>query len=258
MNTYKPDDLKQLHRCNPKAIRKNSLWIAIKNNPLHHAMLTIGDTFYYIIDFYNFNVIDYSPSFSSITGYEKEYAIKKGLQLHFDTVHPKDKPILQYIHKHTLNHNLSKPFGEKHQYRYTYDFRIKHKKGYWIRLLQNAVHIEFDDDGMPLYTFCVNMDISKIKKTPCINYSISKYDPSTQTYKVKHTENFSSQQNLVLTPRQKQIAYLIGKGYNNKDIAQLLSIKIETVKDQRKKMLRQNNLKTTAELIKEAVVTGLI
>lgn len=258
MNTYKLDDLQQLHKCKPKAIQKNRLWEAIKNNPLHNTLLTIGDTFYFIIDFYNLSIHYYSPSFSSITGYEKKYALKKGFELHFEILHPEDNSFLRYVSEHTLKHNLSIPFEEKHRYRYTYDLRVKHKKGYWIRLLQNAVHLEFDDDGMPLYTFCVMIDISKIKKTSSKNYTISKYDPSAQLYRLEYTENFPAKQNLTLTPRQTEITYLIGKGYNNKEIAKLLTIKEQTVKDQRKKMLKQNNLKTTAELIKEAVVTGLI
>jgi DNA-binding CsgD family transcriptional regulator len=59
-----------------------------------------------------------------------------------------------------------------------------------------------------------------------------------------------------LTPRQKEIATLIAKGFPDKEIAALLNISPETVAFHLKRAFRKFNLRSRAELIRRCYPKG--
>lgn len=61
-----------------------------------------------------------------------------------------------------------------------------------------------------------------------------------------------------LSVRETEIARLLAKGRNNKEIAWKLDISIKTVETHRASLMRKLNLKTIAELIHYAIASGLI
>jgi len=61
-----------------------------------------------------------------------------------------------------------------------------------------------------------------------------------------------------ITSRENQIIQLISKEYSSKEIANLLFISIETVKDHRKNIRRKLNVKNVAGLIRVAFQSRLI
>ena len=61
-----------------------------------------------------------------------------------------------------------------------------------------------------------------------------------------------------LTEREREVLVLIGEGLRNQDIADQLSISPKTVSRHRENILRKLNLQSRADLIRYALVTGLI
>lgn len=61
-----------------------------------------------------------------------------------------------------------------------------------------------------------------------------------------------------LTPRERQVLELLAAGKNNREIGELLFISAKTVDKHRSALLRKFNTHTTAELVAQALRTGLI
>ena len=60
----------------------------------------------------------------------------------------------------------------------------------------------------------------------------------------------------VLTPREKDVLYLIAEGYSTKEISEKLFISINTIETHRKNMLFKTGLRNVAHLIKWAFENG--
>lgn len=60
----------------------------------------------------------------------------------------------------------------------------------------------------------------------------------------------------VLTPREKEVLYLLAEGFNTKEISEKLFISINTIETHRKNMLFKTGLRNVAHLIKWAFENG--
>ena len=61
-----------------------------------------------------------------------------------------------------------------------------------------------------------------------------------------------------LTPRQREILELVGRGFMSKQIAYMLNISVKTVETHRASAMRKLKLRTTADLVRYAVRNQLI
>lgn len=62
---------------------------------------------------------------------------------------------------------------------------------------------------------------------------------------------------ITLTPRERELIILISEGYTNREIAEKLFLAPETVKSYRKNLLTKMNARNTAVLVRIAVENGL-
>ena len=62
----------------------------------------------------------------------------------------------------------------------------------------------------------------------------------------------------MLTPRERQILALIGAGHTNQEIAEQLSLSINTVQAHRSHIIDKLNLHSRADLMRYAVRVGLL
>lgn len=64
-----------------------------------------------------------------------------------------------------------------------------------------------------------------------------------------HTDNLEQ---VVITPRERQVIHLLAKGYSSRKIAEALEISFHTVESYRKHLLQKFNAKTTVEMVLKA------
>jgi two-component system response regulator NreC len=62
----------------------------------------------------------------------------------------------------------------------------------------------------------------------------------------------------VLTAREREVLQLIAEGYTNREIADILHLSIKTVQNHRSKIMNKLDLHDRGELIKYAIVRGII
>lgn len=68
-------------------------------------------------------------------------------------------------------------------------------------------------------------------------------------HKLYKREKADAEKKLDLTDREKEIAQLVANGFSSKQIANRLSISIETVKTHRRRMLQKNNISSFPHLV---------
>ena len=76
--------------------------------------------------------------------------------------------------------------------------------------------------------------------------------------KIQLENQFSQQQQNILSKREIEVLKLYCEGYSNKEIADKLFISIRTVETHKNHIMRKINLKTTVDLIKFAIKNNII
>jgi len=74
---------------------------------------------------------------------------------------------------------------------------------------------------------------------------------------IKRAEQMKSDSNDILTQREREVLQLIGEGYTNKEIANILCLSIKTVKRHKENIRNKLNIHDTASLTKYAIQKGL-
>ena len=144
---------------------------------------------------------------------------------------------------------------QKLNYKFRYDYRIKKKDGTYLRIMQQSLAIELDENNKLLKVLGVHTDISHIKKVsaPMLSFIGFNGEPSFIDVDVK--EIFKQKNNSHLTNREHEILELLFEGKSSKDIGDILFISRETVDKHRSNMLNKTNSKNTTTLIANAIKT---
>jgi DNA-binding CsgD family transcriptional regulator len=75
---------------------------------------------------------------------------------------------------------------------------------------------------------------------------------------LENTIVFNTDNGIILTKREKEILRLIGAGQTNKQIARHLSRSERTVEFHRNRLMRKMSAHNAAELVRKAIVLGVI
>lgn len=72
------------------------------------------------------------------------------------------------------------------------------------------------------------------------------------------SEGENQAQELIITPRQREVLQLIAEGHPNREISSILHISVKTVDNHRANLMDKLGLNSTTELIKYAIRVGII
>src|SRR5690606_17689934 len=153
-----------------------------------------------------------------------------------ERIHPDDMPIF-------LNNEVAvgKFFAtltndQIPRYKIRYDYRIRNSKGHYVRILQQAMTVLYDDDNNVLMTLVVHTDISHLKRDNKSVLSFIGMDGEPSYYDVDVDQAYPVSANL-FTKRELEILHLILKGEQSAGIAKKLHISTHTVNTHRKNIL---------------------
>ncbi|GJM30867.1 MAG: hypothetical protein DHS20C17_35020 [Cyclobacteriaceae bacterium] len=132
------------------------------------------------------------------------------------------------------------------------DLRIKHNQGHWIWITLRGVVVP-KSAILPKEVFFGGIhDITKrkleeisLKKALHSEAVSGNPDAGSSIDNPVNTRNF-------MTPREKEVLELIGKGYSSREIARMLFLSPHTVIKHRKNLLAKFKVKNTAQLICQA------
>lgn len=224
---------------------------------LHKSLLSffqVGDYYYFILNVRAFAFDLVSAEVTSVLGYAPE---EVDLPLILDSIHPEDQPWFLSCEKKVGEFFSALTLEQIPNYKVRYDYRIKKKNGDYIRILQQVVTIQFDEQGHVLRTLGTHTDISHLKKegAPVLSFIGLNGEPS---YTGVPVEKLRLSAHTLLSAREREVLLLLAQGYSSKEIGERLFISKSTVQTHRKNMLHKTGCRSTPALISFAVKSGAV
>jgi DNA-binding CsgD family transcriptional regulator len=231
----------------------------IKSNPLIENVLSLGPCFVYMLNYKTMKYIYLSPSFTNILGYDIGDPMNEGTQFFYNIIHPDDlKELMENTFKKILEFYYDCPIEDRKKIRCTYDYRVKRKDGKYVRLLQQTLVVEIDNEGNPVCDIGIISDITEYKKDTKIKVSVSKYDQELGFVTMNNPQPTPESKPDRVSERELEILKLLMQGYSSKKIADELHISVNTVRNHRQNLLEKTKTKNIAELITFALSNSLI
>lgn len=245
----------------------NKIWAlnhrGIKNKPLdeHFAIdkkllqiFHLGNYYYFILNVRDGELDLISDEVTSVLGYEKSLCTANFL---LNNIHPEDQPYFLNYEVKVGEFFAKLKYEQIPNYKISYDYRMRKKDGEYIRILQQVIVINFDEEGRLLRSFGIHTDISHIKAQgkPSLSFIGLNGEPSFYNIEVKPVYKLHP---FHLTNREQQVLCLIVNGEKSEQIAKALHISKQTVDSHRKNILEKTEAKNTADLISKAILNGWI
>jgi PAS domain S-box-containing protein len=147
-----------------------------------------------------------------------------------------------------------------------YEYRIRHKEGYWVWILARGKIVSRDADGNPLRIIGTNLDVShqqRIRQDGAdLLQRIAAIIQGAGEFPGKHAPIDAGSESAAVLPqlseRQMQVLKLVAAGHTSADIAAQLKIKPATVVTHRRDLMAKLDLHSVAELTRYAIAHGLI
>jgi DNA-binding CsgD family transcriptional regulator len=198
--------------------------------------------FFYIVDIPKTEIAYTSKNIEQVLGYERS---QNNIPFLYEKIHPEDLPIVleavDLVH-HLILSKSARPFINSIHL----DYRIKHQKGHYIRLLRQSTVTSVNQYLQPLYYMSTCTDITSHKPTGKVEVKFYGDDFGNQTFDTHpHYQEVVSK----LNAREHQVLVLLKEGKTSEQIGKELFISKNTVDTHRRNMLRKTETKNTMELI---------
>ena len=214
----------------------------------------VGDAYYFILNHHNLTIEFVSKEIETVMGYlPGEFDIK----LMNSKLHPEDHSWFLSIGSAIVNFFALLPIDKMMEYKIRYDIRFKKKNGEYARILYQGILLDHDEEGKFLRTLSMHTDITYLKKEgqPILSFIGMNGEPS---YIDVGARNICIESDMTLTQRERDILKHVSKGKSSKEISDALHISKQTVDTHRKNMLHKKKVRSTGELIAQAILNGWI
>lgn len=223
---------------------------------LYKRLLNIfhaGEYFYYVFNMYTTKFDVVSENISEILGYSQD---EFTIPLFLEIIHPDDKSYFLNFEYKVVEFFKALPYEKAKYYKVQYDMRLRKKDGKYIRILHQAIQVDYDEKNY-YRTLSLDTNITHIKPegTPC--FSIVGLDGEPSYYNIKDTNVFTKSFD-IFTKREKEILKCVVEGKNSKTIAEELFISLHTVNTHRKAILAKADCKNPIDLINKSIKEGWI
>ena len=237
------------------SIKQNLAFIDIlQENRL--ALFMIGKSYFFLSDIKDVNLNNFSKGTIEVLGYEPgEMSMEKMLSL----VHPIDLPVVIANESKVREFFNELPVEKIFKYKIRYDYRLKHKNGHYVRVLQQMITIETDEKGAIIKTMGIHSDITDLKKEglPVLSFIGLDGEPTFENVQVENKFSFLKPEER-FSPREKEILNKLIQGKTSEEIAKELFISKETVNTHRRNMLSKCDVKNTLELVNKSIKYGWV
>ena len=176
----------------------------------------------------------------NIFGFDDEEFKRFTVQDFFNRVHPED---LEGLHQCFAFINGAEPY-DPITHRFVIHYRFKDKAGNYIHLRDEKLAIESENGKYIYFTLFKNM--SSHEKFFHVTLEILQHRKGDVLKVYTYNPRQAAQS---VTPRQNEIIQLIIKGFSTQEIAEILNVSINTIKNHKQLLFKKVNVKSSVELV---------
>ncbi|MBS1525915.1 MAG: PAS domain-containing protein [Bacteroidetes bacterium] len=214
----------------------------------------VGESCYMIFSFNRLQFDFVSNEISEVLGYTRE---EFNVDMIMKCIHPDDRAWFLNCQDAAGSFLLGLTPEKQMKYKLRFDYRMKKKDGEYLRIMQQVVVVQNDNEGKILRTLIVLTDISHLKKDGEVVMSYIGMD-GEPSYLNVNVQTLFLEKSRLLSKREKEVLCLMTEGQLSKQIADTLCISKHTVDSHRKNLLKKTRSASTAELVNKAIKDGLI
>ena len=172
-------------------------------------------------------------------------------------IHPEDQSWFLNIENKVAEFFRKLSLAQIPNYKVRYDYRMRKSNGEYIRILQQVITIQHNEEGGVLRTLGIHTDISHLKMEgrPVLSFIGLNGEPSFIDVDIQKIFPEPSE---FLSGREREILSLLVDGKETKEIAAELFISPETVRTHRKNLPRKTQARNTSEMIAMAIRKGWV
>lgn len=226
------------------------------------ALFSPGRSFYYIVNFHDLKFEFVSDEIEEMTGFSKEEVEMKDLLTLIDdlpTLQKKEAVVKDFVLNHIQGDDLM-------NYKIIYTYGMIDPKGEKRTMLLQNVIISITEDGNVQHCLGIHTDVTHLKMVISNTINIVNLSRGPSYYNIGidtgtfHPENVQLNDKKVklLSPREREIAQLMAKGYKGIKIADELNISTHTLTTHRKNMLKKLRCSNSTELIVLCLAEGVV
>lgn len=203
----------------------------------------------YILDLLHLKFSYVSDNSLFLCGYSPRNVKRMSTLFYKKVVHPEDLDLIMHISMESLGIFGQYSKEEASSLVMSYDFRIINPFNRQIRMIHHRfIPIHFTPEGRIADGACFVFPSTKMTAGHA-EIRLDGVKPIYQYIEGKGWIAFKQVNPVTLTDRERQILSITIQGYNNKEIADLLSIDINTVKAHKKNIFKKLKVRNIAEAI---------
>lgn len=203
---------------------------------------------FYILDFKN-KIVSFQKGITEMLGYTPE---EFTFELSVNCFHPEDYDMVTRLIKATLMFATENNVTENVAFFLSY--RIRHKKGHYIRILRQSNIYEHDNNGKIISNLSMLSDISFLSTSNKVDWRFEAPGLDQIKFKKYVTEEYKD----FFSNRELDIIKQLKLGLKSKEIAEKLCISKNTVDTHRRNIMSKSNCKNTIDLLNFCDQNGLI
>lgn len=218
----------------------------------------------FLLDYSTKKYLYVEESCFNVLGYKAKWFLDSGLEEFITRWHPCDYHLFNTKVFHDNISFLSTiPFGEYNSYVFSYNYRFRNPNDQYCTILQRFYYVPGNNCTQPAGVIGVAFDISHYKTDSSIVHTIEKVTSTEHglinelVFKKIHPV-YDDEKHQRISKREIEILKCMALGLSSKQIADKLSISVNTINNHRRNMLRKMEFKSCAEVINHAVKHGLI
>lgn len=214
---------------------------------LQHRM-DLGASFYFVYHYQKDCCVYVESRVQAVLQYPASTLLNHSSDFLYSRMHPDDQAQHQKLMRYWRSFYASLPLPERHRYSTSLDYRLQKKNGVYVRILQQLIRVEYDQEGNELYCLGKCTNISHWQKDT--NMVLSIIGPGGQEKLVSQLYRTDNQTSTVnFTRAQMSVLRLMAQGLTSWEIAQELNVAESTVSTHRRNMHRKANTHSASALI---------
>ena len=216
----------------------------------------------YLLDYASGTYVTMSNRIQSMLGTRQNNFLTDGVSYTLDIYHKEEMKLLSdRVFADRINFARNIVSDELTNYLFSYNLRLRSEKGDYLNFIQKSCFLNPDVKGNPRQCFGLLVLVGPFIDTPYILQTVEKVvgegeSKSLETvFKKKYFFDF---EDLIFTPREKEVLLWMAEGLGTKQIADRLSISDHTVINHKRHMLEKTGCLNSVALVSYAVRAGII